>query len=86
MSVALWAINVLDAWAELHQKPTPSPRRVSRTVLPTAFNVYVPPGAGNRKGSSYFGSNPDGARLAAADGIWPELPEEVRKQIGERPC
>lgn len=32
-----------------------------------------------------LGTSPDAARLAAAEAVFPELPAEVRAEIGERP-
>lgn len=33
----------------------------------------------------HMGPTPDAARLAAAEAVWPELPESVRAELGERP-
>lgn len=39
-----------------------------------------------REWSAWFdGPSDDAARLAAAEAVFPELPEAVRKEIGERP-
>lgn len=73
---ALWSVRVLDAWAD---------------VTETAYVCEVTDGAcevssmAGKFSALGSGPTPDVARLAAATAIWSELPEAVRREIGERP-
>ena len=72
---ALWAVRVLDAWywrVEGWEGPTPAPEHCA-----SGWFVYLH--------ESHWGSDPDAARLAAAEAVFPELPADVRAKLGERP-
>lgn len=76
-----WAVRVLDAWALYTGR--------------TAFRTFPTYDDAEREGWECFSHNcvhprhfaptPDAARLAAAEAVWPELPESVRTELGERP-
>lgn len=78
---ALWAVRVLDAWAKYNGPQTGCWYVTQGSMVALhrqAFGKTVPP--------QYIdGDTPDAARLAAAEAVWPELPESVRAEIGERP-
>ena len=72
-----WAVRVLDAWAgAMGWNDSPRPCRLpdGSWCVP-----YLRPIAGK----SFSSRN--AARLAAAEAVWPELPESVRAELGERP-
>lgn len=73
---ALWAVRVLDAWIKAHSTKT-APVAVPNPA-DGGWAVFV-------MGREFQGDDAYGARLAAADAVWPELPADVRARIGERP-
>lgn len=75
-----WSVRVLDAWAARYRLPTPSPFPGHPEDEWRAWVVVTVTEEG-----SFAGPTPDAARLAAAESIWPELPESVRAELGERP-
>lgn len=76
-----WAVRVLDAWADDHEhvKRSYEVRPTDGTVEARAVCVLR-----HRGIDSHFG-NYDTCKLSAAEAVWPELPESVRAEIGERP-
>ena len=80
---ALWAVRVLDAWTDHTGLRAPSPERVSQAG-PNAWHVATQPGKGLTR-RHYHGATPDAARLAAAEAVFPDLPEGVRAKLGEQP-
>ena len=74
---ALWAVRVLDAWAAKQPgRPTsPSPNRTEHGD----WWVWV------TAGGYHIGPDPDAARHAAATALYPDLPESVRRELGECP-
>lgn len=79
-----WAVRVLDCWAMSTQYAR-AYELVMHVMGSDALVIRVT-GIGSRKKSfTHRGSTPDAARLAAAEAVWPELPESVRAEIGERP-
>lgn len=71
-----WAVRVLDAWAHPALELGWSCRG-SVCELLSGDDVIE---------DEHLGAgNPDAARLAAAEAVWPELPESVRAELGERP-
>jgi hypothetical protein len=82
---ALWAVQVLDAWAGQHVG--------SGGRLPMNWALW--PDCGLQAGCcvmwsdettrSFYGPTPDAARLHAAEAVWPELPADVRALLGECP-
>ena len=74
---ALWAVRVLDAWAAKQPgRPTsPSPNRTEHGD----WWVWI------TAGGYHIGPDPDAARLAAATALYPDLPEAVRRELGECP-
>ena len=86
---ALWAVRVLDAWAE--RKPalafTTEFFGCAATGVPSEDDHSEDWACVARNSSAlrYLGSTPDAARLAAADAVFPELPSDVRAKLGERP-
>lgn len=76
---ALWAVYVLDTWAApdndgLSWETKCDIDQQCWACVLDGYDVV-----------SYLGDIPDTARLAAAEAVWPELPESVRAEIGERP-
>jgi hypothetical protein len=83
---ALWAVRVLDAWAQAG--PGMREVRTFCSVNQRAATHLYEYGA---KSAYHYSPLPgtaydhDAARLAAAEAVFPELPEAVRAQLGERP-
>lgn len=84
-----WAVRVLDAWRRLRPK-----RRSWRMhglvvvgVGPAGCWVEeADPEPGVESSATNHGGNTeDAARLAAAEAVYPELPESVRAELGARP-
>lgn len=84
-----WAVRVLDAWAE----ENPRQRYVA-----LGGGYYFDPDSGHGPDvadvslvhGQYVqrrlgGDDLPAARLAAAEAVWPELPESVRAELGARP-
>lgn len=78
-----WAVRVLDAWARANRERAPSPYQPLDTE--SLWRVTVALSYERHRGRHFDGSTPDAAREAAALAVWPELPESVRAEIGERP-
>ena len=80
-----WAVRVLDAWAKLNSgfafRTDTDP---SDHDLDEPWICGVAHSRPHRK-LARRGETPDAARLAAAEAVWPELPESVRAELGERP-
>lgn len=79
-----WAVRVLDAWAAAEGVR----KRVEYPIdnEGDAFIFLKDETADGRLSSRHWqGPLPDAARLAAAEAVWPELPESVRAELGERP-
>jgi hypothetical protein len=76
-----WAVRVLDAWAA--QKSG----RAHDAVLMMAGEWWARVWEGGAPSSQYSrpAMTPDAARSAAADAVFPTLPEAVRAELGERP-
>lgn len=78
-----WAVRVLDAWAKRGRRSVKlrhAPQHADWSVIcgeagEPAYNVPAVKG----------GSDPDAARLASAEAVWPELPESVRAELGGKP-
>lgn len=80
---ALWAVRVLDAWAD--QVPGMREVRCSKT-LTEGSRASVCQLFEHARGSKYhYGHDRDAARLAAADAIFGELPEAERLRLGGKP-
>jgi hypothetical protein len=69
-----WAVRVLDAWGELHDERAPAPQRQA----PESYTLSV-------YGRVCWGPTPDAGRLAAAEAVFAELPEDVRRELGAQP-
>lgn len=87
---ALWAVRVLDRRAMLRGEPIPVPVVEPEAAnLPLRWFVDIPEhysyGVGKVKAASYEGASPEAARLAAAEAVYPDLPESVRADLGARP-
>lgn len=98
MAIRDWAVRVLDAWAlDRDEDKPPAPERFEDDYQfnPVTFKVVVPAhalaGLDEQGGDRYcdsrdhFAESADAARLAAAEAVWPELPESVRSQLGAKP-
>ncbi|HKY41345.1 MAG TPA: hypothetical protein VJN18_35675 [Polyangiaceae bacterium] len=72
-----WAVRVLDAWARAHF-------RSDWLTLDMAAHWTCSLRTG-QSAKHFDGTTPDAARLAAAAAVFPELPESVRAELGERP-
>ena len=78
-----WAVRVLDAWASPGETPglrygvefDEDEQRIECLLV----------GTRPVKNRAFYGPTPDSARLAAAEAVWPELPESVRAEIGAKP-
>jgi len=75
---ALWAVRVLDAWAQ----ETHGVWRLVNDTGPWGVQWVVSLTDAMTKGCA---ETPDAARLAAAEAVFPELPADVRAKLGERP-
>jgi hypothetical protein len=76
-----WAFRVLDAW-RAQRKGRYVVDDESRTGGAWLCQAWEPAA---ELPTECSGKTPDSARLAAADAVWPELPESVRAELGERP-
>ncbi len=84
---ALWAVRVLDAWAEAN------PGRCYRAMRVTDIDpspgdgewVCTPFPSQRLNSARRFGPTPDAARHAAALAVFDSLPEDVRAKLGECP-
>jgi hypothetical protein len=72
---ALWAVRVLDAWSKWRGYQW----TINTSRPTTECQLHMP------SVRFFDGPSPDAAREAAALAVWPELPESVRAEIGERP-
>jgi hypothetical protein len=68
---ALWAVRVLDAWAERHIRRAPSPVCLVDERWSVAVPIRVPGGSETR---AFYASKPDAARIAAAKALVAEDP------------
>jgi hypothetical protein len=68
---ALWAVRVLDAWAEKHIRRAPSPVCLVDERWSVAVPIRVPGGSETR---AFYASTPDAARIAAAKALVAEDP------------
>lgn len=76
---ALWAVRVLDAWAS-------TPNGLPLVTCPSVKGGWVASDPNwQDEMSEWRGETPDAARLAAAEAVYPELPESVRAGLGARP-
>ncbi len=77
---ALWAVRVLDAWADageaLDGHSTYYSAQGSYRCIMSGRNVSV---------RAFEGVTREAARLAAAEAVFPELPESERARLGARP-
>lgn len=81
-----WAVRVLDAWHDKFGMRIPAPEVWDKSKPGQEFSIVAAfPLDGLKRGTRFYGATPDTARLAAAEAVWPELPESVRAEIGERP-
>ncbi len=86
-----WAVRVLDAWAA--NSGITCWRMITRLSdneeLPDVFACHLgfgePDWSDNLRCTFVADTNAAAARLAAAEAVWPELPESVRAELGERP-
>lgn len=78
---ALWAVRVLDAWADAKSCDPFKTARLGGEWHCTS--AYGPKTLGI--GQRFIGSTPDAARLAAADAVYPALPTDVQATLGVRP-
>jgi hypothetical protein len=70
----LWAVRVLDAWADSRGVLTPAPYPLDKHSFVVGF-----------EGERYYGATREAARDAAAQAVYPTLDADVRAKIGERP-
>lgn len=74
---ALWAVRVLDAWAAQVN---------GRVWMVSQHEGPLPTWCCKLGGLRWFNQDTaDGARFAAAEFVLPELPEDARAKLGERP-
>ncbi|HKY41351.1 MAG TPA: hypothetical protein VJN18_35705 [Polyangiaceae bacterium] len=83
-----WAVRVLDAWHEWsglgwHMIEGGRDTTGVGDGAPIACSTYRTSSTASKVIKR--ASSPDAARLAAAEAVWPELPESVRAELGERP-
>lgn len=75
-----WALQVLDSWRK---------RGISRRwVMTEGLSSSAPEcllTSDTISERRYQRDTEDAARLAAAEAVWPSLPDEERKRIGDRP-
>ncbi len=81
---ALWAVRVLDAYADAYSIPSLGEHRnppapVAQGYAPACYFSIRP------KGKALIAPTRDAARLAAALAVYPELPADVRAELGECP-
>lgn len=82
---ALWAVRVLDAWAE--QAPD-YPFMTTRGEPDEAERWCCWRESADCEGEVqcyFYAPTPDAARIAAATALYPDLPESVRRELGECP-
>lgn len=75
-----WAVRVLDAWCE----DSLNTWRIWQGSAGVS-GKWCCALNGGQDGGNHWGDTPDAARIAAAEAVYPELPESVRAEIGERP-
>lgn len=73
---ALWAVRVLDAWRRLTRNRRRWYMSADGCVIELSWGDYT---------RSFDFADPDAARLAAAEAVFPELPADVRQAWGEKP-
>lgn len=78
---ALWAVRVLDAWAESNGGWW----QVDTFLTPGLKGWTCEYSAPRDKRGVRSGPTPDAARLAAAEAVYPTLPADVRAKLGARP-
>lgn len=72
-----WAVRVLDACGVAWKNSVPAPIPVYNEP---SWVVVLPMHIGAK-----YGPTPDAARLAAAQAVFPELPDAVRAELGACP-
>lgn len=83
-----WAVRVLDAWAaqaERNESRRYSVSQCKDEVLDTFEHWYCDLQGSTDIRRIVHEPTTDAARLAGAEAVWPELPESVRAELGERP-
>ncbi len=86
-----WAVRVLDAWAGTGGLNLGSARRWSTdSVGACALCEWAPRRTDHGsidlvRNDEHSSETPDDARLKAARAIFPDLPESVRRELGECP-
>ncbi len=81
---ALWAVRVLDAWSK-DGGPADSRYWSSNAHPEGDDNCYCDTEGTDWTRMVKRGSGPDAARLSAATALYPDLPESVRRELGEMP-
>lgn len=84
MALRDWAVRVLDAWAESDDGLSHTTAHLIQGHRSFA-RVELESCQSPSDIRAFEAASPDAARLAAAESIWPELPESVRAELGERP-
>jgi hypothetical protein len=79
---ALWADAALDAWRTANTRRQHVERSKDEAGSVCEVELYF-----ERIDSKeyHYGPTPRAARLAAARAVWPDLPEPVRRKLGECP-
>lgn len=83
-----WATRVLDAWAKRFEVSTITPGYVGVTSKVDGarlgyWRISVNGIRALQGDCQGMFSSADAARIAAAEAVWPDLPERVRADIGE---
>lgn len=84
---ALWAVRVLDAWADANRN-WPGPETVKcdyRRRGEWGCMVGFEDLSRSTRRQAYYATTPEAARLAAAQAVFPSLPADVRAKLGECP-
>jgi hypothetical protein len=79
---ALWAVRVLDAWADAHEHWEWRTHRFETASPEGSWTCWLGTWTSEH---DYWGNSADAARLAAALAVFPSLPTDVRAKLGERP-
>ncbi len=82
---ALWAADVLDAWAEANEEATPPVPTFHRYMHSRVGSAPVAKWTALVRGHVEHFVTAREARIRAARAIYPDLPESVRRELGECP-